>query len=209
MAESFDVIINPGAWRRCLIAMGILASLGLASGAQAQKLEATPELSIAEARSLLACKTLMTFYPGHGTQIFYLRPDGTEFLWYPGNAVVLRAKWDIVQRATLTQPPRGYAAICFQYGTNTYNPVTQQTGGKWECRPAYILVRSIVDSAAGDVFRLASRTAPPFALPRERTTIADLRKNIPPSDLARPTPGRDPGCGEIAAAHQHVVTLER
>jgi hypothetical protein len=151
--------------------------------ADAQKLngdanaQVTTPLTEARARELLIGKTHMTFSGGHGTQVSYLRSDGVEFLWYPGNAVVVRGKWDIAKHAT---EPRGYADICFLYGTNTYNPVTRRVGGNWECRPAHLYVRSIIDRADGDVFGLAKRAAVPFELSRERTTINDLRK------IARP-----------------------
>ncbi|HKD27265.1 MAG TPA: DUF6438 domain-containing protein [Xanthobacteraceae bacterium] len=152
----------------------------------------TTSLSVAEARKLLICKTHMTFSAGHGTQVSYLRSDGVEFLWYPGNAVVVRGNWDIVEHTT---DPPGYADICFQYGANTYNPVTGKMGGNWECRPAHAFARSTVDRSDGDVFGLAKRDAVPFELSRERTTINNLRT------IARrlgasgdPKSGSDRGC---------------
>jgi hypothetical protein len=132
----------------------------------------TTSLSVAEARKLLICKTHMTFSAGHGTQVSYLRSDGVEFLWYPGNAVVVRGKCDIVEHPS---DPLGYADICFQYGANTYNPVTGRMGGDWECRLAHAFARSTVDRSDGDVFGLAKRDAVPFELTRERTTINNLR----------------------------------
>ncbi len=154
--------------------------------------EITTPLSMTEARKLLACKTHMTFSEGHGTQVSYLRSDGVEFLWYPGNAVVVRGKWNLTEHTT---DPWKFADICFLYGENSYNPVTRKMGGNWECRPAHAFTRSTVDRADGDVFGLAKRTAVPFNLSRERTTIDDLRKIAGRLDMpAEPQSGSDHGC---------------
>jgi hypothetical protein len=188
----------------CSISVAVLATSAYASCADAQELsgdanaQVTSPLSVAEARKFLACKTHMTFSGGHGTQVSYLRSDGVEFLWYPGNAVVVRGKWNIVEHAT---EPRGYADICFQYGANTYNPVTGRAGGNWECRPAHVFVRSTVDRADGDVFGLARRGSVPFALSSERTTINDLRKIVRRSDASsKAQEGTDRGCDSRLAA---------
>jgi hypothetical protein len=150
-------------------------------------------MSVTEARQFFACKTSMSFAPGHGTQVSYLQPDGMEFLWYPGNAVVLPARWDIVARTTRTEPRKEYADICFKYGTNTYNPVTNQVGGKWECRPAHFNARFTVDRADGDIFGLAKRRTVPFVLSPERTSIAELRQKLPLSESHLGV-GTDSGC---------------
>jgi hypothetical protein len=150
-------------------------------------------MSAAEARQFFVCKTNMSFAAGHGTQVYYLRPDGTEFLWYPGNAGIVRAKWKIVAYPISNKPGREYASMCFQYGTNTYNPVTKQAGGNWECRLAHDKAQFVVDRVDGDVFGLALRQAVPFVLGRERTSIAELRRKLeqPESPLGV---GSDSGC---------------
>jgi len=170
------------------IATAALAAIVLAGAARAQPLDETIDnaetrgieiaLGLQEARRLFVCQTRMSFGPGHGTQVSYMHPDGAIFLWYPGNAVIVPGKWQIVPRTTTAQPAEESASICFQYGSNTYNPVTGQFGGKWECRPADVFDRSTVDRAEGDVFALATRTAVPFRLARERTTIAELKKYL-------------------------------
>ncbi|MGB9364465.1 MAG: hypothetical protein WCE79_00485 [Xanthobacteraceae bacterium] len=114
----------------------------------------------------------MRFDQGHGTQVYYMRPDGTEFLWYPGNTVIVTSKWRLTPRGDGS--PQHGVDICFQYGTNTYNPVTKQQGGQWECRPAHINARRVVERAMGDVFGLSRRL--PFVLSRERTSIDELQK---------------------------------
>jgi hypothetical protein len=139
-----------------------------------------PVMSVAEARAAFVGKTRVTFGPGHGTQVSYMRPDGAIFLWYPGNAVVLPGRWDIEARWMSGVPPTQEAFVCFRYGPNTYNPVTGAVGGRRECMPARVLGRLMVDRAEGDVFGLATRSAAPFRLPRERTTIAALKTQIGP-----------------------------
>ena len=169
------------------IATAALIAVLAAEVAQAQPLERFEPaerrgtkiaLGVDEARKLFACKTRISFMQGHGTQVSYTHPDGAIFLWYPGNAVVVTGKWQVASRTTPSQPPREYAAICFQYGSNTYNPVTRQFGGNWQCMPADVLYRLTVDHSDGDVFGLRTRTAVPFRLSPERTTIADLMKQI-------------------------------
>jgi hypothetical protein len=132
----------------------------------------------AEARGIFVGKTRVTFMPGHGTQISYMRPDGAIFLWYPGNAVVLPGRWRIEARWAGGTPPAKEALLCFQYRPNTYNPVTQVLGGRQECVPARAMSRFIVDRADGDIFGLAGRSSAPFRLAREPTTIAAVKAQI-------------------------------
>jgi hypothetical protein len=114
-------------------------------------------------------KTRVSFGPGHGTQVSYMRSDGAVFLWYPGNRVVLRGDWRIQD-----------GRVCFRYGANTYNPVTGRGGGGWECRPIGAFSRTTVDRVPGDVFGLTKRNTVPFVLAPDRTTIADLTRRGPP-----------------------------
>jgi len=109
-------------------------------------------------------QTTMTFDPGHGTQVEYVAADGTNYLWYPGNRVVLPGHWKLEG-----------ANICFAYGANTYNPVTGQHGPGFECERKADYLSHIVDRAAGDVFGLKGRGTVPFVLTKTRTTIAALR----------------------------------
>jgi hypothetical protein len=110
-------------------------------------------------------QTTLTYDPGHGTQIEYVAANGTSYLWYPGNRVVLPGHWK-----------RQGKDICWAYGANTYNPVTGQHGGGFECEPLGLYASSIVETAKGDVFGLAHRTRVPFQLTRTATTIATLLK---------------------------------
>ena len=128
-------------------------------------------MSVSEARQLFADKTIMTFDSSHGTQVEYLHPGGTAFLWYPGNAVIVPSEWRITAAGT-------DAIICFRYGGNTYNPATQQAGGNWECRSASVQAARAVERTNGDPFGLARRRAVPYVLSRERATIAELKGRL-------------------------------
>lgn len=107
--------------------------------------------------------TVMSYGRGHGTQVEYLGSNGMSYLWYPGNRVVLPAPWKYQKDQ-----------ICYLYGSNTYNPVTKERGGKWECQPIATSKLTRVETARGDVFGLAKRRAVPFVLPRARTTLSTL-----------------------------------
>ena len=113
--------------------------------------------------------TYMTYGSGHGTQVEYLSADGHTSLWYPGNSVVLHGDW---KQDTLT----GGGNICFRYNGNTYNPVTGQSGGGWECTVKSRSAMRIVEKLKGDSFGLAKRSAVPFNLSPARTSFADLMK---------------------------------
>jgi hypothetical protein len=162
----------------------VAAAFVAGTGAHAQ----TPGvMSVPDAHAYYVCKTRVSFSPGHGTQVSYMNAAGAVFLWYPGNAIVLPGRWRIEEVTVANQP---HAALCFQYGANTYNPVTKERGATWNCLPAHFWARTTVDSAEGDVFGLTRRSAVPFRLSPERTTIADLQKNVRPQNPRRP----DPGC---------------
>src|SRR5688500_2869286 len=119
----------------------------------------------------LAGQTIMSFDSGHGTQVEYFDKSGRTFLWYPGNRVVLPGAWKIQGED-----------ICFAYGPNTYNPVTGQVGGNWECQDLTVNQRYAVERQAGDVFGLSTSEKPPFVLKPARTSIAKLLKRITPAD---------------------------
>jgi hypothetical protein len=109
-------------------------------------------------------QTLLFYSPGHGNQIEYLDPDGRCYLWYPGNSVILVGKWRIDE-----------SSIYFQYGSNTYNPVTDVQGGGWEGQPINVWSRDIVDHVSGDILGI-QRTLP-FVLSADPplTSLSDLK----------------------------------
>ena len=119
----------------------------------------------------LGGRTNMTFSPSHGTQVEYLSRSGGAFLWYPGNASVVRGRWK------LAPSPYGVGTnICFAYQANSYNPATGESGGHWECEPTRIYEHNVVDSAGGDLFGLGTKGEVPFQLRPERTTLQALRQ---------------------------------
>ena len=113
--------------------------------------------SAASMRAFLNNTTSQEFGGGHGTQIEFLGANGVTYLWYPGNTRPLPGRWQV------QDGPR-YPSICFQYGSNTYNPVTGQGGGGWECSPGPAYLFQKMEVTGGDVFRLASGKLP-FILP--------------------------------------------
>jgi hypothetical protein len=113
--------------------------------------------------------TNLSYDSGHGTQVEYVAPGGSNFLWYPGNAVVLPGHWK-----TIGGSRKHPSEICFVYGPNTYNPVTGVVGAKWECEPINLYLSLQTERAKGDVFGLAHRRAVPFVLRRAQTTLRQL-----------------------------------
>lgn len=143
--------------------------------------------------------TTMTYSPGHGTQVEYYANDGTNYLWYPGNRVVLPGNWK-----------RDGADLCFRYGGNTYNPVTGHNGGGWECMPYKLQLTVVVDQAKGDIFGLAKRRTVPFSLPKARTTLAALAGKEKPQPKGAEADGdvQSPigSCSEILANQDRSKT---
>lgn len=98
-------------------------------------------------------KTALFYDKGHGNQVEFYDPDGRCFLWYPGNTKAVPGQWLVSGQN-----------ICFQYGKNTYNPVTGEKGDDWHCEPIQEWKKDIVDTVLGDVFSL-SLTGAPYQLP--------------------------------------------
>ena len=122
-----------------------------------------------QAAPALAGKTNLTYDTGHGTQVEYYSADGQNYLWYPGNKIVLPGHWKL-DGGSRAHP----ANICFAYPANSYNPVTHQYGPGWECEPMAVYSAHLAEQANGDVFGLASRRAVPFVLSPARTSIKQL-----------------------------------
>jgi hypothetical protein len=142
-------------------------------------------VSMAQAAAKRRNMTLHTHDSSHGNQVEFFTSDGHTYLWYPGNAVVLKGEWRAcedrfsvtVKGADTVMIPFG--KMCFKYGTNTYNPATGAKGGEWECAPASRVDARLVEQRPGDVFGLAKRVNVPFVLPREKTTMNELLARIP------------------------------
>lgn len=140
-------------------------------------------MSVDEFRSLLIGKTWMSYEPRHGTQVTYIAADGSAFLWYPGNRVILPSRWAIVQQRQhfmydhpelgRMQSMESTAVICFQYAGTSANPVTGNTSGL-ECANSSVWQRYHHDSRQGDVLGLSTMVTPPFPLSKDKSTLALL-----------------------------------
>ncbi|MEL6599768.1 MAG: hypothetical protein AAFR40_09600 [Pseudomonadota bacterium] len=108
--------------------------------------------------------TTRSFTPWHGNQIEYLSPDGKAFLWYPGNVELVIGDWRTEQL-----PDERRARMCYRYGPDTYNPVTEEAGGQWSCRFAAESLYISDEIVDGDPVGL-SGGALPFVMP-EATEI--------------------------------------
>lgn len=112
------------------------------------------QMTVPAARSYYGGHTFLSYDPGHGAQIEYLDPNGASFLWYPGNRSVLVGAWK------LDGFYGGRPGICFRYGANTYNPVTQARGGDWDCVVGSFHTLFVEERLVGDPFNLASGKLP-------------------------------------------------
>jgi len=111
----------------------------------------------------------------HGTQIEYFAPDGRVYLWYPGNTRVVRGSWKVQKE------PKKVAEICFMYPESSYNPVTKQRGGKWECNFHVVLSSDIKAVATGDPFDIETGRVP-FPLPKEQLLSLEQVIAMTPED---------------------------
>ena len=110
-------------------------------------------------------KTYITFGP-HGPQVSFTSSAGFVYLWYPGNKRSLKGEWK-----TESEGKR----ICYKYGTNTYNPLTKKSGGKWNCTP-YNYHRVLGKAVcSGDPFSLSSGSIP-YVLTRDKSELTKLQK---------------------------------
>jgi len=149
------------------------------------------EMPVSEARSLISDNTVMTFQgpqsvcdggymlgsiyvpncytqPGHGTQVEYFAPNGRAFLWYPGNTRSVPSYWKI-EKGTRSH------LICFQYPANSYNRLTKQSGGNWECAKLGFWAKDITEIRGKDIFSLSSGRVP-HSLSTYQTTFDALLK---------------------------------
>jgi hypothetical protein len=122
-----------------------------------------------ETKGLFAGVTFVHYDRGHGTQVEFMAKNGQTYLLYPGNKVVVRGSWKLER----TDKPKVFN-LCFKYPGNSYNPITKQSGGGWECRPAGFSLVDVVDSAEGDVLGLSRSKQVPFVLSKRKTRLAEL-----------------------------------
>lgn len=133
----------------------------------------TPPMTRYDARTRVTTQTPPTPYKGSGTQVEYFSADGKMYLWYPGSPIVWIGKWSLGSR-----PVAGGTAVtyCFTYDQPTRLPDSGPVIRGGTCgQAAYFYLSRIVETANGDIFELSRRSAPPFVLDRERTTLDALK----------------------------------
>jgi hypothetical protein len=165
--------------------VSIFAKLTSNSGDEGLKLFHALSVESDDALPDFKNRTRVRFDKSHGNQIIYTTDDGRAFLVYPGNPVVLRGNW-LVCTATygiLNKEKEKiyfpYAKVCFRYDTLGRNPATGVRGDKWECAPAGLVKKSVVDSREGDVFNLQSMRLPHFTFSlSNKQTLSELEQQI-------------------------------
>ncbi|SFL31653.1 hypothetical protein [Methylorubrum salsuginis] len=135
-------------------------------------------LSRAEAETSFVGKTRLVNAADRGVQVSYMAADGSVYLWFPGNPVVLRGTWTFEETGAYRPyagRPVSETSVCFTYGPGSVNAFDGKRGGT-RCVPGAALATMSLERADGDVFGLSRKTEVPFVLPPERTTLTDLRK---------------------------------
>jgi len=139
-----------------------------------------PKVDVAAAKAFVSNVTYRSFSWGHGNQIEHATADGRVFLWYPGNRVILPGKWKLLEVKIDTGfCIRKRLKLCFLYGANTYNPVTGTRGAQWECGEYANFHDTRVEVVPGDPLGLAKMKVPPFPLPRDSQSIAQVQAQLP------------------------------
>lgn len=128
---------------------------------------AVAEISAPQLKSMVSDRTHRSYSKQHGTQVEYLSPNGTAYLWYPGNTRAVIGRWDV--EANTQNPNAG--VICFAY-KNSYNPVTRTTGGR-QCVTAHGYKATHRESRSGDIFNLSSGRIP-YRLPKQNLALDAL-----------------------------------
>lgn len=131
-----------------------------------------------EAVTSIGGATLVSYDPFHGTQIEFHDPEGFAMLWYPGNTVIVPSYWKI--DSTGYEPE-----ICYLYPSSSFNPVTEEFGGDWDCRGLEGSINGN-DWYEGDPFNLRS-SALPFVLRRDGSSLEEIaiKAGISPDTLIR------------------------
>ena len=106
--------------------------------------------------------TTKSFSKEHGTQFSHFQADGGYNLVYPGNAFVLKGRWEVRKGGLLGM------VICYSYTTATYNPVTRDRDqpDDWSCNYATSSLIRWREIRNGDPLNLAQTTLLPMRLPK-------------------------------------------
>lgn len=131
-------------------------------------------------RSFIAGKTFRAFDPQHGNQVEFFARDGTVSLWYPGNSDLVPGRW-IAEPLNINGPTQ----ICFKYGLDSFNPVTERRRGNWECRDASAWLKDVKEIRNRDPLEISR--ALPFVLnaqPEQSTSDLARRAGLSPPQEA-------------------------
>lgn len=105
-------------------------------------------------------------------EVEYYSPDGTSYLWFPGNSRIVTARWKVEGQQ-----------VCFNYELLSRNAFTGATGGRWECNPSASWINyRVAEKIPGDPFGLSNRSTTPFDLRQKSSFLALLAP--PPPTLA-------------------------
>jgi hypothetical protein len=148
---------------------GLLSACLSSPTLDALRTDAPAVQSAAAARTAFSDRTILTYGGGHGTQVEYHAPSGEAFLWCPGNSRSVPADWEV-----RLVDQRAGPQICYRYPTASFNPVTRERGGDFECYSFPFYELNMVEVLAGDPFRLATGRIP-FRLDRGRFSASDLQ----------------------------------
>ncbi len=135
-------------------------------------------LSRDQAFAALVNKTRVT--PAlRGSQVSYLAPDGSVYLWFPGNDAILRGRWRIEATGgyvqALGRPVERYA-ICFDYDGPRPSFLAGDAA-RQNCAPVETVLRR-AESTHGDVLGLARRARVPFVLSSQPLTLRELQERL-------------------------------
>ena len=121
-----------------------------------------------EFKLLIADWTMMLYDGSHGTQVEYNAPSGKTYLWYPGNAEIVRGQWKLTRNGKSVD-------ICFKYpdGVKAARPT-----GDWQCQGVQAYIDGARQRSPGDAFTLVKAKVVPFVLPREKTSLTALAQKI-------------------------------
>lgn len=142
-----------------IAAVAMLVASGCAEGTFSQPSQTQAAIAEVNARTIAvpdyprANRTYLSFSRAHGFQVNFIGSNGRAWLWYPGNpkAIPETYKFETVN---------GIEALCWRHPENSFNPVTQTTGGDFKCEPLDFARRTIIAELAGDRFDLAEGAVP-------------------------------------------------
>lgn len=106
--------------------------------------------------------TYLSYSEAHGFQVNFIASGGHAWLWYPRNTVVVPEEWKLDAKGN---------ALCWRHPSASYNPVTKQSGGGFQCESLPLAQKTIVASLPGDPYKLSLGEIP-YRLDKCKAPIA-------------------------------------